>query len=210
MAETTVSLIQPLRAVLVADPRRPPPEWLVQQHARLPTSRRDLELARAEAARDAQLQQEILQLRQERDAWKRGLEELQRATRTSVQQTAASLAELQNVVIELAHAIASKLVFRQLNEGTFPIEQLVTEVLSRLGSVEDATVKMNPHDLAALQQNPAFVQGLSEGGVRLVADLRLNRGDCQAIAGEITVIYDLKRQIDEIRRELLSTVNGTC
>ena len=41
-----------------------------------------------------------------------------------------------------------------------------------------------------------------------VADATLFRGDCRAKAGDVSVVYELNHQVEEIRRQLLSTVHG--
>lgn len=209
MPETSVSLILPLRAVVLTTPQAPPPASLVAQYARLPRSRVERDHAQAESLRNEQLQRELNQTRAEREAWKQGLKVLQRTAQDCESRWATCLDEVREAAVELAHAIASKLVFQQLEEGNFPLTLLVREVLSRLTSPEPATVRLNPEDLAQLQGDASFAAALqTERAVRLVADPKVGRGGCQAAAGEITVVYDLRRQIDEIRRELLSTVNG--
>jgi flagellar assembly protein FliH len=209
MIEITVPLTLPLRAVVRTATDSGPPDWLAAQFAGLPVTAAARRLAAANAAITAQQQQELAELRQQNDAWKRGVMELQRAVVRANDQTATILHELREAAVELAHAIASKLVFQQLATGTFPVDRLVAEVLRRLDTHEPATVKLHPEDLALVQQDEEFVRSLeSEGGVRLIADPKLTRGDCRAAAGETTVVYELRRQIEEIRRELLSTVSG--
>lgn len=209
MIEITVPLILPLRGVVLAEPDTAPPQWLVEQFSRLPLNSADRKSAATRAAVVAQQELELEQLRQQRDSWKRGFAELQKAVTQTEAQCATVLNEMREVTVELAHAIASKLVFQQLVAGTFPIDRLVTEVLSRLNTREPVTVRLHPEDLAIFQQGDRQPQAAeSETSIRVVADPRLARGDCKAVAGEITVIYELRRQIEEIRRELLSTVNG--
>lgn len=209
MIEITVPLILPLRGALPADPGTAPPEWLLHQYSRIPLNKRDRATAVALAAARAQQAVEQEQLRQQRDAWKRGLVELQRTTTLVDAQCASVVNELREVAVELAHAIAAKLVFQQLSSGTFPVDRLVAEVLSRLNTREPVTVRLHPEDLAIYQQSYQQPQETeSDATVRIVADAKLARGDCKATAGEITVVYELRRQIEEIRRELLSTVNG--
>ena len=69
-------------------------------------------------------------------------------------------------------------------------------------------IHLHPADLEVIQKLPA-IDSVSQGRtVSYVADSNLNRGDCSAKAGEISVIYNLRRQVEEIRRQLLSTVGG--
>jgi len=209
MLEITVPLILPLRGVLLAEPDTAPPRWLQDQFSQLPLNSADRKSAATRAAVIAQQELELEQLRQERESWKRGLTQLQQAAVKTNAQCADVLNEMREVTVELAHAIASKLVFQQLAAGTFPIDRLVTEVLSRLNTREPVTVRLHPEDLAVFEQSDRQPQAAdSEASVRFIADPKLARGDCKAVAGGITVFYELRRQIEEIRRELLSTVNG--
>lgn len=208
MIELSVSLNLPLRAVVLGDPNAGPPEWLAAEYTRMPEIIAAWHSRITQAASAARQQLELDQLRQQREAWRRGLAELQRTATQVDAQCAAVVSELREAAVELAHAIASKLVFQQLAAGTFPVERLVTEVLSRLNTRESTTVSLHPDDLAVLQRDDLAQTLPSEGNVRLIGDPKLARGDCKAVAGEITVVYELHRQIEEIRRELLSTVNG--
>ena len=209
MIEFTVPLSLPLRAVVLAGEGSATPRWVNEEFARLPQIVAARRTASAKAAILARQQQDLAELRQQRDAWKRGLTELQRAVVRADGQCGAILSELRESAVELALAIASKLVFHQLAAGSFSLDRMVDEVLGRLNPREPAIVRLHPEDLAALQREGGFEPSAdSERAVRLIADSKLSRGDCQADAGEITVVYELNRQIDEIRRELLSTVTG--
>jgi flagellar assembly protein FliH len=209
MIEFTVPLTLPLRAVVRSSVESRAPDWLQAQHAQIPTSVAQRRAAAAESAAVQLQQQQLDQLQQEREAWTRGVVELQRAVGKANTQCASIVSEVREAAIELSLAIASKLVFQQLESGSFPIERLVSEVLGRLNTREPATIRLHPDDLAVLQKDNSFAPSLDpDGEVRLIADPKLGRGDCKAVAGEITIVYELRRQIEEIRRELLSTVNG--
>lgn len=208
MTEATVLLTLPLRGVVLTDTSSNPPGWLVEELRRVIAARRQ---AIVDTSAEGQLQQELQLLSVERQAWSRGYVELQRITAQSDASLAGVLDELRAVAVELAHAIASKLVFQKIASNSFPVDRLVSEVLGRLSNREPATVRLHPDDLAVLNKDKLVgVAGTidSEREVRLVADASLARGDCKAVAGEITVIYELRRQIEEIRAELLSTVSG--
>ena len=114
MLEITVPLILPLRGVLLAEPDTAPPRWLQDQFSQLPLNSADRKSAATRAAVIAQQEQELEQLRQERESWKRGLTQLQQAAVKTNAQCADVLNEMREVTVELAHAIASKLVFQQL------------------------------------------------------------------------------------------------
>lgn len=209
MTEITVPMTLPVVDVVLGTPGSDPPSWLEAQFSQLPMIAAARRTVAAEQAMVRLQQQQQDELRRQREAWVRGLDELRSVSKQTESQSMAALQELREAAVELAHAIACKLVFQHLAAGTFPLDRLVSEVLGRLNSHEPATVRLHPEDLAILRTDQDFAQSLdSEGNVRLVADSKLSRGDCTAVAGEISVVYDLQRQIEEIRRELLSTVNG--
>ena len=110
--------------------------------------------------------------------------------------------------MELACAIASKLIFEEVDSDRFPIANLVHEVISRLDTTAAAVVRLHPDDLTLIQQQPMISGTGEDRSLEFVADPTLNRGDCKAKSGEISVVYQLRRQIDDLRRQLLSTVNG--
>jgi len=209
MTEFTIALNLPLRAVIAGGADSPPPDWLQREHYQLPFRLADQEAARKRESESRARDREVLELQRQREAWAKGLMKLDQALLDCRQKWDDAQSELRSAAVELAHAIACKLVFRQLEQGTFPIDHLVEEVLSRMNSAEAVTVRLHPDDLVALQNSGKLPETTPAGSqVRVLPDSKLARGDCQAVAGDITLIYELRRQVDELRRELLSTVNG--
>lgn len=209
MTEATVLLTLPLRGIALTDAVSSAPAWLEDEFRRMPALIAAHRLADAEVAVVSQNQRELEQLRLQREAWTRGLIELQHVTSQADVKFDGVLNELREAAVELATVIATKLVFHQIATNGFPVEKLVSEVLSRLNTREPATVRLHPADLELVQRESGRANVAEhDRDVRLIADATLARGDCKAVAGEITVIYELQRQIEEIRRELLSTVTG--
>ncbi len=116
------------------------------------------------------------------------------------------LPELQQTTIELAHAIAAKLVLDRVLSDQFPIENLVREVVERLNTDQPIVVKLHPADLVVWQQHvESHISATTLGDqVRVQADAALARGDCQASSGEVSIVYELRRQIEELRQQLVS------
>ena len=216
MIEVRIPLSLPIRKVVPAERGAAVPEWLRAEFAR----RTDPSLARgrntlsssltAGSVEPRSLVQEREALQQERANLARGLIQLQQVTRCSEEQLSGLMSEVREATIELAHAIAAKLIFEQIERDRFPIENLVHEVLARLPTREAAIIRLHPADLALLEELPAIRGSGAEGerSLQYVADATLARGDCRATAGEIKVVYELRHQIEEIRRQLLSTVSG--
>jgi len=217
MIEFIIPLNLPVRAVMVTATVDPAPariaeemiRWSALHKVSLPIAEHvPMAPANEPSTTMAVELHDLQQLQIERTALNQATEELRRATKDLQRQTEGLLREFQHASVELAHAIASKLVFDDVEQDHFPLANLVHEVISRLNAKAEIVVRMNPADVALIEQMPTIGSSETDHAVRFIADSNLQRGDCQAKSGEITVIYELRRQIDEIRQQLLSTVNG--
>jgi flagellar assembly protein FliH len=106
-------------------------------------------------------------------------------------------------IVELAVAIARKVVHRELSLDPSLMLAMARVALDRLADTTGATVRLNPHDYAAAVQHGAAAL---PGGVKLVADQGIPRGGCtvQSEAGVIDLTADL--QLDEAARVLIGDV----
>ncbi len=226
MIEVRIPLSLPIRKVVLAECGAAVPEWLRAEFARHPESLAGLNHATASASDTRQLRQSLAlerkalgaeraavatereALQRDRANFTRGLTALQQAANRSDGQLQSLIGEVREATIELAHAIAAKLIFEQIDQDRFPIANLVHEVLARLQTRDAAVVRLHPADLALLEELPTIATPGDPRSLQYVADQTLARGDCRATAGEIKVVYELRHQIEEIRRQLLSTVSG--
>ena len=231
MIEVRIPLSLPIRKVVLAERGAAVPEWLRAEFARHPESlternygghttptsttpatpqlHQSLALERkALGAERAAVAAERQALQRDRANFTRGLTALQQAASRSDEQLQSLIGEVREATIELAHAIAAKLIFEQIDRDRFPIANLVHEVLARLQTRDAAVVRLHPADLALLEVIPTIATPRDERSLQYLADSTLARGDCRATAGEIKVVYELRHQIEEIRRQLLSTVSG--
>lgn len=205
MTETTIALTLPIRRVVLGDPSTPPPEWLQAQHRRvshfaLAEAGGSRTNRSANSAANAKLAEQI-------SALELATEQLQIAAQTmQVHWQQIVLPELQQTTIELAHAIAAKLVLDRVLSDQFPIENLVREVVERLNTDQPIVVKLHPADLTVWQRHvESHVSATTLGDhVRVQAEAALARGDCQASSGEVSIVYELRRQIEELRQQLVS------
>lgn len=103
-------------------------------------------------------------------------------------------------IVELAVAIARKVVHRELSLDPALMLAMARVALDRLADATGATVRLHPHDYAAAVQHGA---GVLPGGVKLVADQGIPRGGCtvQSDSGVIDLTADL--QLDEAARVLI-------
>jgi flagellar assembly protein FliH len=215
MIEFLIPQNLPIRAVAVTEPSADPPKWLLAEMARWALKQQAHRDVAGQPPTEpygpavpSRIDIELESLRQRQILFTQAADELGRATALVEKQLADILHELQLAAIELAHAIAAKLTFEAIETNQFPVENLVHEVMARLDTNLPTVVRLHPDDLAFVQQMPQIGSKDVRESIELVGDASLARGDCKAKAGEVSVVYELKHQIDEIRRQLLSTVNG--
>lgn len=220
MIEFIIPQNLPIRAVVATEPTAPPPEWLMaemrrwanRQQQSLPDAKtfagdQNPTIPSTQAMR-TQVEQELELLRAQQALFANAAEELRRATKQVESQLNGLVQEFQEATVELAHAVSAKLLFEEIDQNRFPIENLIHEVVDRLETTVDAVVRLHPEDLEQVRSLPVIEGPDDEHSIRFVPDSSLSRGDCKAKAGEISVIYEVRRQVEEIRRQLLSTVNG--
>lgn len=205
MTETTIALTLPIRRVVLGNSAVPPPAWLRTQHQRL-VHNSPSKNESSRAAKSAAVQSLEEQLAEQLAALDRATGQLHVAAKTmQVHWQQVVVPDIQRTAIELAHAIASKLVMDRVLSDQFPIENLVREVIERLNTEQPIVVKLHPADLVVWQERVVSQAAISFGDrVQVQADASLKRGDCQASSGEVSIVYELRRQIEELRQQLIS------
>ncbi len=142
--------------------------------------------------------------REERRAIEQVLSQLREAIREMGTRYTVLVGEMRQAAVELAVAVAGRLVYGTLNTGEFPIEEMVDQALKRLPASETVRVFLHPDDLALLRSRlddrPVLSSAQTEVG--LLADANLSRGSCRAEAGEIHVRAELSSQIAGLLRDL--------
>lgn len=209
MTETSIALTLPIRRVVLGDPSTPPPDWIKAHHRDM--SHRVLTRASRgntnRSANSAASEKLSARLDEQIAAIELATDQLQHAAKAmQVHWQQILLPELQQTTIELAHAIAAKLVLDRVHSDQFPIENLVREVVERLNTEQPIVVKLHPADFAVWQLHvESHVSKMTRGDqVRVQPDAALSRGDCQASSGEVSIVYELRRQIEELRQQLTS------
>ncbi len=211
MTETTIALKLPVCRVLLGDATTPPPNWLAEQHRQMVLLTSD-QLQRWNAkhppsAKAAERDEQQVLLQQKIDALDQAAAQLREAAKIMRQRwEQIVLPEMTQITTELAHAIAGKLVADKVLAGQFPIENIVQEVVERLNTDGPVVVKLHPDDLAVWHEHAEqhVSRALMDDNIRMQADANMARGDCQATGGEVSIIYELRRQIEELRHQLLS------
>jgi flagellar assembly protein FliH len=118
------------------------------------------------------------------------------------------LEEMQQVAVELAVAVASRLVHERIEAGAYAVDALVRQAVEQLQATGPISIYLNPQDLELLEKRLRARSGpvLDAAKVRLLADAALARGDCRADAGESSVEFQIQQQLAEIRRHLLEVL----
>lgn len=142
-------------------------------------------------------------VREERQAIEQVLSQLRAAARQLGDRYESMAAQMRQATVELALAVAGRLVFDKLQAGEFPIEEMVRQAVARLPAAPSVRVHLHPDDLALLQRRLGEQPLSPEPDVQLNADATLKRGGCRAEADEIHVLADLSGQLAELRQQLL-------
>ncbi len=149
------------------------------------------------AGRDAALK--------ESDATRRALERLQ--AELTAQRDAIAL-EAERHLVELAVAIARRLVRLQLALQPEALQEIVQQALTKIGRADAAVIRVHPDalgrlDREALQLTPA-AQGVR--WIRLEADPQLQPGECIVATGQRLVDARIDSQLDWIEQALLRAI----
>ncbi len=143
----------------------------------------------------------------ERTAFQNILAGLRKAAAQVATQHESMLSEMRQAAVELAIAVAGRLLHDKVHAGEYPLEKVIRQVVDKLPVRRKVIVSMHPDDLALLRQRLGEKALESESPVlEFRADTRLTRGACKAEAGGVTVLSDLQEQLALLRQELLEGV----
>jgi flagellar biosynthesis/type III secretory pathway protein FliH len=119
---------------------------------------------------------------------------------------AAVLRHSERDLVKLAVAIAERVVRREIQGDRDLILQMAHAAVERLGTVDIATIHVNPDDLSAM--SPRLDEYRGTGPVRLVADTRIAPGGCLIVSDTGTVDAAIDAQFKEIHTALLGGVDS--
>lgn len=141
--------------------------------------------------------------RQERSGIEETLAALEEAAQSLTRWHNQLLNEMQQVAVELATAITTRVTYDKLETDRFAIEQLAHDVVSHLGTNGPVQVRMHPDDLALLNRRLGDGRMAEYHNIQLVPDETLGRGDCIADAGDVSFASTLEEQLNGMRQHLL-------
>ena len=137
------------------------------------------------AAAAAALTEERAKVEEERRHLAEAHKALEKAAAAIHTLEAEALAGAEAQVVELALAIAGKVLMIEIEAGRFQMEPVVREAIRHVPSRRDIVVHLNPQDAAAWQQGGAA--GAPASTLKVVADPAIRRGDCLVETAEATV-----------------------
>ena len=183
--EIAVALSRPLRQVVRIAPDAAPAPSALQR-------------AEEERRRRQQEQHVIDEERRQIAAVLAGLTTAAASLRQDVERMRG---EMTAAAVELATAVASRLIHKVIDADAFGVEELVHELTARLEGDRTVTVFVHPGDLKLLQRRtPALA---SDGRtIQLKEDAGLDRGDCRAVSGDVSLLSQFKVQLAELHDHL--------
>lgn len=107
-------------------------------------------------------------------------------------------------LVDLATAIAGKIVRREIAKDNEYVVKLVRRSLRRVGGAHDVTVRLNPADLDAVKAARTDLVGEAGAGqrVRFEADRRVEKGGCLVETPDFVVDGQARTQLDRAREAL--------
>ena len=190
--EIAVSLSRPLRQVVRIDPDAAP----------APAAPSALRLAEEERRRQQQEQHVINEERRQIAAVLAGLTTAATTLRQDVERMRG---EMTAAAVELAAAIASRLIHKVIDADAFGVEELVRELTARLDGERAVTMFLHPDDLKLLQR-PGPALPPDGRTIQWTADQTLARGDCRAVCGDVSLFSQLKVQLMDLHDQLRRSV----
>jgi flagellar assembly protein FliH len=137
-------------------------------------------------------------------AGKRGEAMLRRLSDTLAELTAlraSMIRQTENQIVELALAIARRVVHREISLDRNLMIAIVRVALDRLGETAHATVRLHPEEFEAT--GAARVAELAGADITFVPDARVGRGGCRVESDMGMLDAGVDAQIQEIARALL-------
>ncbi len=158
------------------------------------------------AAHDPAAEKEAL--KRDRETLERLLESISESVDDLEKRRQTSLTELQQAAVEIAIAVASRLVFQKILAEDFAVEELVAGIVGRLNTQSPVIVHLHPDDLAKLERHLAgrATPWPNPERLRLIADRTIAQGNCRAESDSHAVMSKIELQLSEIRQHLLENM----
>ena len=119
-----------------------------------------------------------------------------------------SLLEMKQVAIEVAIAIASRLLMVQIPAGDQNVTEMVNEAVAFFDKPGRLEVFLNPDDLAGLDQSVCAKSFAAHKSVVLQPDLAVERGNCRVESDTYSAVFDWRERLEHWRHDLLQTLTS--
>lgn len=195
-------------------------------------ARHTLERAAAEAEaakREAQAQRDAVLEEARREGYQAGQAEGREAGRAAAREEArqrlealAALvdelarareelaARYEEDIVELALAVAARIVRKESSLGADTVRELLRETLPRMGGAVKITITVHPDDMAAIEQDARQLASLAEGraGVTWVTDEAVTRGGCVVETERGGVDASVETRVERIVESMLDVITS--
>lgn len=111
-------------------------------------------------------------------------------------------------IVELALAVAARIVRRESSLGVDTVRELLREALPRTGGTRQITVTVHPDDMAVLQEDVELFNFLTDGRARVswVTDERLVSGGCMVETERGGIDGTVETRVTRIVESLLGVI----
>lgn len=113
-------------------------------------------------------------------------------------------------IVEIAIAIAKKVIHRELENNPEYILDIVKAALNKASDAEELTLRVNPldHDLVSANQDQLGTSAMGIQKLRVKSDATVNSGGCVIDTPLGTVDGRIERQVGEIEQSLMEVINN--
>ncbi|REJ32951.1 MAG: hypothetical protein DIU83_07480 [Bacillota bacterium] len=119
-------------------------------------------------------------------------------------------ARYEDDIVELALAVAARIVRRESALGPDTVRTLLRETLPRTGGATNIRIVLHPEDLAVLEQDARQLASLTDGraGVSWEADERVARGGCHVETERGGIDASVETRVRRIVEAMIGVITG--
>ena len=121
-----------------------------------------------------------------------------------------NLREMQEACLELAVAIAARLVWTEIDGDRLAVAQLVEAAIERMRGQGAVSIFLNPLDVAVWEHQTSTSGCTIAENTRIVGDPQVPRGDCRAVCDEFSLIRDIELELREMHEQLLQGIEDVA
>ncbi len=135
------------------------------------------------------------------------ISKLKIASQTILQAKEEALNQAQKEVVEMALAIAKRVVRANVQMNKEIVTNMVEESLRRVMDKERILIRVNPKDAEEIRAHRAKYTTSVEGieNLEIVADRRVSPGGCVVETNTGNIVADLDAQLEEIKEKLIGS-----